>query len=304
MLCRDTLKGGGEKGLSGCRVGSSSNNPPMKSPIWLICLAAGAVIASGCSPAAETGSSTSESNQTEAPKETSSNGVQSKMTLDESGVRNIDITPKDGDSKTSDEKPLDPEKAAKAGEPPAAAAAVVGSKPKDGEEVAVIETDKGRIIVRFREDKAPKHVANFKDLVGRKFYDGTRFHRCIPGFMIQGGDPNSKDLAKSGAWGTGGFVQNGSERQVNLEPSDLSHKRGVLSAARSQNPNSASSQFFLMHKDSPFLDGQYSAFGEIVSGIDVVDKIVVTGNAEDNGSVEPTKAIVLKTIRLAKWPVK
>ncbi len=277
----------------------------MKSPIWLICLAAGAIIASGCTPAADAGAESSGATKTETPTETSSTGVESKMTIDENGVRNIDITPKGEGDKASDEKPIDPEKAAKAGDPQAApAAAAVAAKPKDGEEVAVLETDKGRIVVRFRADKAPKHVANFKDLVGRKFYDGTRFHRCIPGFMIQGGDPNSKDLAKAGQWGTGGFVENGSERQVDLEPSDLMHKRGVLSAARSQDPNSASSQFFLMHKDSSFLDGQYSAFGEIVSGIEVVDKIVTTGNAADNGSVEPKNAIVLKTVRLAKWPVK
>lgn len=273
----------------------------MKSPIWLICLAAGAIIASGCSPAADAAAGET---KTETPTETSSNGVESKMTIDENGVRNIDITPKDGDSKSSDEKPMDPEKAAKAGEPQAAAAPAIGSKPKDGEDVAVLETDKGRIVVRFRPDKAPKHVKNFQDLVSKKFYDGTRFHRCITGFMIQGGDPNSKDLGKSSMWGTGGYVENGKERQVDLEPSDLSHKRGVLSAARSQNPNSASSQFFLMHKDSTFLDGEYSAFGEIVSGIEVVDKIVVTGNPADNGSVEPSKAIVLKTVRMAKWPVK
>lgn len=277
----------------------------MKSPIWLICLAAGAIIAAGCTPAADSGASTPGETKTETPTETSSNGVESKMTIDENGVRNIEITPKDGDAKASDEKPIDPEKAAKAGQPaPAAAAAAVGLKPKDGEEVAVFETEKGRIIVRFRPDKAPKHVANFKDLVGRKFYDGTRFHRCIPGMMIQGGDPNSKDLAKSSVWGTGGFVENGTERQVDLEPSDLLHKRGILSAARSPDPNSASSQFFLMHQEYPSLNGEYSAFGEIVSGIEVVDKIVTTGNAMDNGSVEPKSAIVLKTVRMAKWPVK
>jgi peptidyl-prolyl cis-trans isomerase B (cyclophilin B) len=278
----------------------------MKSPIWLICLAAGAIIATGCTPAAEAGAESSGETKTETSTETSSNGVESKMTIDENGVRNIDITPKGADDAASDEKPIDPEKAAKAGEAGAAgaAAAAAGPKPKDGEEVAVFETEKGRIIVRFRADKAPKHVANFKDLVGRKFYDGTRFHRCIPGFMIQGGDPNSKDMAKAQMWGTGGFVQNGTERQVDLEPSDLLHKRGVLSAARSQDPNSASSQFFLMHQDSASLDGQYSAFGEIVSGIEVVDKIVTTGDAGNNGAVEPKSAIVLKTVRLAKWPVK
>jgi len=128
----------------------------------------------------------------------------------------------------------------------------------------------------------------------------------MPGFMIQGGDPNSKDMGKSSVWGTGGFVVNGAERTVDLEPSDLLHTRGVLSMARSGNPNSASSQFFIMHQDSPSLDGQYSAFGEVVSGIEVVDKIVATGSPDpsENGAVKPEEAIVLKTVRLAKWPVK
>ena len=176
---------------------------------------------------------------------------------------------------------------------------------KDGEEVGVIDTAKGQIIVKFFPEKAPKHVAQFKKLANEKFWDGTRFHRCIPGFMIQGGDPNSKDLSKAGMWGTGGYMKNGKEVNVPAEFNDISHKRGVLSAARSQDPDSASSQFFLMHQDSTFLDGNYSAYGQIVKGIDVVDEIVKTGNAQNNGSIDdPKDAVVVKSIRIAKWPVK
>lgn len=285
--------------------------------VW--CLAAGALIAAGCttteavsadasSPEAILASGGVPEGSPESSKEPSGE-LESNVKVNPDGSRDITIEPK------SDEKPIDPERIAKgdsAEANPAAPAAPAGApaggsgKPKNGEEVVILETGKGRIIAKFRPDKAPKHVANFKDLVSRKFYDGTRFHRCMPGFMIQGGDPNSKDLAKASSWGTGGFMLNGAERQVNLEPSDLSHKRGVLSMARSSNPNSASSQFFIMHQDSLFLDGEYSAFGEVVSGIEVVDKIVVTGSPDPNanGSVEPNQAIVLKSARLAKWPVK
>lgn len=307
------LKNQEKRGCPGSSLSLASIMLPVKSSFLVWCLAAGALIVAGCTStqAASTGDAkTPEAilasggvpeGNAGSSKEPST-GVESNVTIGKDGVREINITPK------SDEKPIDPEKVVKGDSPAAAPAASpappASNKPKDGEEVAVFETEKGRIIARFRPDKAPKHVANFKDLVSKKFYDGTRFHRCIAGFMIQGGDPNSKDLAKSDMWGTGGYMVNGSERQVDLEPSDLLHKRGVLSMARSQNPNSASSQFFLMHQDAPSLDGEYSAFGEIVSGIEVVDKIVVTGNPADNGSVEPKAAIVLKSVRLAKWPVK
>lgn len=187
--------------------------------------------------------------------------------------------------------------------------------PADGEEVAVLDTEKGKIVVMFYPQVAPKHVENFKMLVAKGFYDGTRFHRCIPGMMIQGGDPKSKDLSKApdpmhpenfDVWGTGGNTdENGQEVNVPAEfGTRLLHKRGVISAARSQSPDSASSQFFLMHQDYPSLDGQYSAFGKIVSGIEVVDEIVKTGNPADNGSVKPKEAIVLKKATIAKWPVK
>jgi peptidyl-prolyl cis-trans isomerase B (cyclophilin B) len=175
--------------------------------------------------------------------------------------------------------------------------------PKDGDEVAVVETDKGRIVLMFYPEKAPKHVENFKALAKRGFYDGTRFHRTIPGFMIQGGDPNSKDLAKAQWWGTGGNEVDGKEVMIDAEFNDIKHDAGVLSMARSRNPNSASSQFFIMHKNSPHLDGQYSAFGRVVEGQDVVDKIA-TAPSGDNGSVDPEKAVVLKSVKIEKWPLK
>lgn len=175
-------------------------------------------------------------------------------------------------------------------------------EPKDTDEVAVLETGKGKIVVAFNPEYAPNHVANFKELVKEGFYNGTRFHRCIEGFMVQGGDPNTKDLAKAGAWGTGGKVnEDGSRHNVNAEFSKFKHTRGVLSMARSSNPNSASSQFFIMVKDYPSLDGQYSAFGHVVTGMDAVDEIVKTGDKYDNGAVKPSEAIEIKSAKLTTW---
>lgn len=177
-------------------------------------------------------------------------------------------------------------------------------KPKDGEEVAVFETGQGRIVIAFRPDKAPNHVAQYKKLISKGFYDGTRFHRCIEGFMIQGGDPNSKDLNKASMWGTGGYVEGGKEVTIKAEFNDIHHARGIVSAARSQSPDSASSQFFICQGDAGSLDNQYSAWGYVVSGMDVVDKIVKTGDAQQDGKVKPEEAVVLKSAKLVKWPVK
>lgn len=180
--------------------------------------------------------------------------------------------------------------------------------PKDGEEVVVIDTSAGKIVVMFFPEIAPIHVANFKDLAGKGFYNGVRFHRCIDQFMIQGGDPNSKDLTKAAFWGTGGNTDS-IGREINV-PAEfnrkVTHSRGILSMARSQDPNSASSQFFIMHGNADSLDGQYSAFGKVVSGIEVVDKIVATGSKEraDNGKVKPEDAIVIQSASVAKWPLK
>lgn len=173
------------------------------------------------------------------------------------------------------------------------------SQPAKGEEVAVLTTDKGTIVLKFFPDKAPKHVESFKKLVKEHFYDGTRFHRCIAGFMIQGGDPNSKDLSKADMWGTGG-----PGFHLKAEFNDVNHARGVLSMARSSDPDSAGSQFFIMHKDSPFLNKQYTAFGAVVKGQEVVDLIVVTGDADDNGRVEKDKAVVIQKAEIKTWPLE
>ena len=139
---------------------------------------------------------------------------------------------------------------------------------KMSETSAIIETKFGNITLKFFPDVAPGHVQNFVNLAKKGFYDGTTFHRVIPGFMIQGGDPNSKNPDKSthGMGGPGYTIK----AEFNNKP----HKRGTLSMARSANPDSAGSQFFICVKDSPFLDRQYTVFGEVVSGMDVVDKIV------------------------------
>jgi peptidyl-prolyl cis-trans isomerase B (cyclophilin B) len=152
-------------------------------------------------------------------------------------------------------------------------------------ETAVIDTKFGEIEIEFLSDKAPGHVKNFLDLAKKGFYDGTTFHRVIPGFMIQGGCPNTKDASKGkGAHGTGGPGYN-----VNAEFNDTSHKRGIVSMARAQDPNSAGSQFFIVVADSTFLDKQYTAFGKVVRGIEVADKIVASprdGRDNPNDRVE------------------
>ncbi|MBI3793304.1 MAG: peptidylprolyl isomerase [Nitrospinae bacterium] len=135
------------------------------------------------------------------------------------------------------------------------------------EEVAVIKTSLGTMTIRFFPNKAPNHVENFKKLARSGFYNGTTFHRVIPGFMIQGGDPTSKFGNRNGVGGGGpGWT-------VNAEFNDVSHKRGIVSMARTNDPNSAGSQFFICVADATALDGQYSAFGEVVEGIEVADKI-------------------------------
>jgi peptidyl-prolyl cis-trans isomerase B (cyclophilin B) len=133
---------------------------------------------------------------------------------------------------------------------------------------AIIETKFGNITLKFFPDVAPGHVKNFIDLANKGFYDGTTFHRVIPGFMVQGGDPNSKDANKSK------HGQGGPGYTIKAEFNDKPHKRGTLSMARAGHPDSAGSQFFLCVKDSSFLDKQYTVFGEVESGIEVVDKIV------------------------------
>jgi peptidyl-prolyl cis-trans isomerase B (cyclophilin B) len=144
---------------------------------------------------------------------------------------------------------------------------------------AVIETRFGEMELEFLPDKAPGHVKNFLDLARKGSYDGTVFHRVIPGFMIQGGDPHTKDAnLPRERHGTGGPGYT-----IKAEFNDTPHKRGVLSMARSQSPDSAGSQFFICVADSGFLDRQYTAFGRVVRGMEVADKIVgAARDARDN----------------------
>ena len=138
-------------------------------------------------------------------------------------------------------------------------------------EVAVIKTVAGDMVIEFWPDVAPKTVENFKTLAKKGFYDGTAFHRIIKGFMVQGGDPLTKDDTKQNRWGTGdpGY-------KIKAEFNERSHKRGVVSMARSQDPDSAGSQFFICHGDPSFLDRQYTAFGKLIQGDDVLEKLATT----------------------------
>jgi peptidyl-prolyl cis-trans isomerase B (cyclophilin B) len=155
---------------------------------------------------------------------------------------------------------------------------------------AIIKTKFGDIEIKFYPDVAPKHVENFVKLAKSGFYNGTIFHRVIPGFMIQGGDPNTKDTLKKEIYGQGGPGY-----AVKAEFSDIPHKRGIVSMARAVDPDSAGSQFFIVVEDSRFLDRKYTVFGEVTKGIGVADKIVnLTRDERDNPSerVEMTVTIM------------
>ncbi len=169
--------------------------------------------------------------------------------------------------------------------------------PIGGDSVAVLKISQegvgelGEIVLEFYGDKAPNHVRNFKYLADNKFYDGTRFHRVMKGFMIQGGDPLSKDADPSND-GTGGPGW-----QVNAEFNPTPHKKGILSMARSSDPNSAGSQFFICHGDPAHLNNQYTVFGNTIKGLDVLDKIATTPCAGPQGST-PVKAVTLTSCRI------
>lgn len=153
--------------------------------------------------------------------------------------------------------------------------------------MVIIEMENGhQIKIELDPAAAPITVANFEKLVKEGFYDGLTFHRIIPGFMIQGGDPEGTGMGGSDQNIKGEFAANG----VN---NPLKHTRGVISMARAMNPNSASSQFFIMHKDAPHLDGQYAAFGKVVEGIEVVDEIAsVPTDYQDR----PKTPVVMKKV--------
>lgn len=151
-----------------------------------------------------------------------------------------------------------------------------------------IEMDNGGIIkLELYPESAPITVKNFEELVEQKFYDGLIFHRVIKDFMIQGGDPTGTGMGGSKKTIKGEFAANGFQNNIK-------HKRGVISMARSQNPDSASSQFFICHKDSPWLDGQYAAFGIVTEGIEVVDEIA---GVKTDFRDKPLTPVTIKTIR-------
>jgi len=162
-------------------------------------------------------------------------------------------------------------------------------------EVAVIKTNEGDMVVQFWTDAAPNTVENFKKLARQGFYDGTMFHRIVKGFMIQGGDPNSKDPAKENSYGEGGPGYN-----IKAEFNDHSHDRGVISMARGPDPDSAGSQFFICLAPVHRLDHQYTTFGKLIKGQDVLGKIgdtPVTKNSMGEPS-KPTKRVVIESVKI------
>ena len=167
-------------------------------------------------------------------------------------------------------------------------------KPVSANEVAVIKTSQGEMVVEFWPDVAPKTVENFKTLAKKGFYDGTAFHRIVKGFMIQGGDPKTKDASKESEWGTGdpGY-------KVKAEFNNRSHQRGVLSMARSQHPDSAGSQFFICLGDASFLDGKYTSFGKVIKGDDVLGKLGDTPTIM-SGSGEKSKPVTRQGVESIK----
>ena len=173
------------------------------------------------------------------------------------------------------------------------AATGCGSKESSGDNIKATITmeDGGVIVLELYTDVAPQSVRNFVSLARKGFYDGLSFHRIIDGFMIQGGCPDGTGTGGPGYSIKGEFKDNGWDN-------DISHKRGVVSMARSNSPNSAGSQFFIVHEDSTFLDKQYAAFGKVTDGMDVVDKLAQIPNDGPNGSVAEANKPVIKSITI------
>jgi cyclophilin family peptidyl-prolyl cis-trans isomerase len=153
-------------------------------------------------------------------------------------------------------------------------------------EVAVMETDYGTVVLGFYPESAPNHVERFKELAREGFYDGVMFHRIIPGFVVQTGDPKTKPGAGYDRmeFGTGGSGQN-----IEAEFNERKHTRGTLSMARSQDPNSADSQFFVVLEAQPHLDGKYTAFGEVLQGMEVIDRVAAVETDARDMPVEPVR---------------
>ncbi len=165
---------------------------------------------------------------------------------------------------------------------------------EDAKEVAVLKTSKGEMVIEFWPDVAPKTVENFKTLAKKGFYDGTAFHRIIKDFMIQGGDPLTKDKANEARFGTGdpGY-------KIKAEFSNKKHEKGVISMARGGDPDSAGSQFFIVHGDASFLDNKYTAFGKLIKGEDTLDKIANTPVTSNRGErSKPTERVELESVKI------
>ena len=171
-------------------------------------------------------------------------------------------------------------------------------------EVAVISTNFGDMVVEFYPDIAPMHVESFMALVNEEYFNGTTFHRVIPGFMIQGGDPNSRNENRA-THGTGGragkFFGLGNEEDpstwlIPQEFSDTPHVKGILSMARTNDPNSASSQFFVCHDNANFLDNNYTVFGKVIDGLDIIDEIANVAKDQNDNPLERVEM----SIRIAK----
>jgi cyclophilin family peptidyl-prolyl cis-trans isomerase len=160
---------------------------------------------------------------------------------------------------------------------------------KEMQIAGIISSNLGDIKLEFYPEHAPKTVDNFRELANRGFYDGLIFHRIVPNFVIQGGDPNTRDLSNRTRWGTGGPGWN-----IKAEFNKNKHSRGTLSMARSQDPDSAGSQFFIVLKDSNFLDGQYTVFGRVISGMDIVDKIASLKTDSSDAPVDTETAKMIK----------
>ncbi|MFB5640085.1 MAG: peptidylprolyl isomerase, partial [Nitrosopumilus sp.] len=158
------------------------------------------------------------------------------------------------------------------------------------DKLAVLETNLGTIVIEFFSNDAPKHVDNFIRLAESEFYDGVLFHRIIPGFMIQGGDPNTIDGDPS-TWGTGG-----PSTSVDAEFNTIKHNRGIVSMARSADPNSGGSQFFIVHADSNFLDEAYTVFGRVVTdeSFETLDKIAAVQTKSNDQPVDPLEVTITK----------
>lgn len=196
-----------------------------------------------------------------------------------------DVTGQTEPHATDEQKPDEPRK-------------LVGGEMKDGEDVAVMETTAGTIVLRFFPKEAPKTVENFQKLAKKGYYDGTKFHRTIEGFMIQGGDPNTKGGDPS-TWGQGGPGYT-----IKDELNDIQHTPGILSMAKTSAPDTGGSQFFIMVGDAHHLDRVHTAFGEVVKGMDVVHKIEHTQLSGPNGQVDPGAAASIKSLKIEKWPLK